>query len=388
MASRSGQNEAAAGGARAGSDDEYRIRRFEPGDRGEFCSLYESVFDDAATTEWFDWKYAENPFVDHVPIFLAERDDRIVGARPFFALGTCAGDRDVLALQPGDTMVHPEHRRQGLFSRMTERAIDVYGDHNGDHEPAFFFNFPNGQSRPGYLSMGWRLVGETPIYYRIQNPLGMCGLPIDNRVGATLQRLTRPVAAGILDTVERFASVSTADVAVERRSDVPGSALAALYRADVPDRVHARRDERFYRWRFANPRWTYTTYLARRGNDLLGSVVVGDCQGPEGSIRLLVDVLPMGTLANERQDVFASLLDTVVADSEDADVLGVHAGVPDHDVLTGYGFLSDGSFPLSRFCEATTLVVRSVGTDEWTLGERDLTDADDWLLSFVERDTA
>jgi GNAT superfamily N-acetyltransferase len=368
-------------------EHEYEIRFFEPGDRGEVCSLYESVFGETATIEWFDWKYTDNPFVDGVPIVLAERGNRIVGARPFFALEMCAGDRRTLALQPGDTMVHPEHRRRGLFSRMTEAAIERYAD----REPDFFFNFPNDRSRPGYLDMGWRLVSETPIHYRIQNPAGILGVRTDNRIGELADRCSRSVAAGVLDAIEGFrdrTTVPTADVTIERRSIVPAAALAGLYGSDVPERIHARRSERFYQWRFANPRGTYTTYLARRAGDLVGSAVVGSQREGGTTVRKLLDFLPMGAAAAGSQDVLASLLEALIADSDSADILAVHGGVLDEDVLAGLGFLPDDSFPLARCSSPTTLVVRSVGTEEWTLGDRDLTSIEDWQLSFAERDTA
>jgi GNAT superfamily N-acetyltransferase len=366
---------------------EYEIRFFEPGDRGEVCSLYESVFGETATIEWFDWKYTDNPFVDGVPIVLAERGNRIVGARPFFALEMCAGDRRTLALQPGDTMVHPEHRRRGLFSRMTEAAIERYAD----REPDFFFNFPNDRSRPGYLDMGWRLVSETPIHYRIQNPAGVLGVRTDNRVGELVNRCSRSVAVDVLDVIEGFrdrTTAPTADVTIERRPDVPAAALAGLYGSDVPERIHARRSERFYQWRFANPRGTYTTYLARRDGDLVGSAVVGSQREGGTTVRKLLDFLPMGAAAAGSQDVLASLLEALIADSDSADILAVHGGVLDEDVLAGLGFLPDDSFPLARCSSPTTLVVRSVGTEEWTLGDRDLTSIEDWQLSFAERDTA
>jgi GNAT superfamily N-acetyltransferase len=363
---------------------EYEIRPFEPGDRGETCSLYETVFDETATIEWFDWKYTNNPFFEGVPIVLAERENRIVGARPFFALEMCAGDRRALALQPGDTMVHPAHRRRGLFTRMTEAAIERYGD----CEPDFSFNFPNDRSRPGYLDMGWRLVSQAPIYYRIQNPAGVLGLWTDTRLDRLADRLSRSVAAAGLDAIENFTTVPTADVTIECRSDVPAGELAGLYESDVPERIHARRSERFYHWRFSNPRGRYTTYLARQDGDLLGSAVVGSHQEGGTTIHKLLDVLPMGEGARENQDVLASLLGAIVADSGSADGIAVHGGVLDHDVLAGLGFLPDDSFPLARCSSPTTLVVRSVGTEGWTLGERELTEVEDWQLAFAERDTA
>ncbi|ELY92984.1 hypothetical protein C483_06630 [Natrialba hulunbeirensis JCM 10989] len=146
----------------------YTVRPFRPSDRSAFLSLYEQVFDQERGTDWFRWKFERNPFVDHVPIIVAERDGELVGARSFFAQPIRNEETVFRAFQPCDTMVHSDHRRQGLFGRMNELALQRYTGQA--QNPAFCFNFPNEHSKQGNINHGWRDVGTVPMYYRPQDP--------------------------------------------------------------------------------------------------------------------------------------------------------------------------------------------------------------------------
>ncbi|ADD04929.1 GNAT family acetyltransferase [Natrialba magadii ATCC 43099] len=146
----------------------YTVRPFRPSDRSAFLSLYDEVFDRKRGTGWFRWKFERNPFVDHVPIIVAERGGELVGARSFFAQPVRNGETVFPAFQPCDTMVHSDHRRQGLFGRMNELALERYAGQAQD--PAFCFNFPNEHSKQGNINHGWRDVGSVPMYYRPQDP--------------------------------------------------------------------------------------------------------------------------------------------------------------------------------------------------------------------------
>jgi len=55
------------------------------------------------------------------------------------------------AFQAGSTAVLEEHRGQGLFRKMVNAGLRELGD------AAMIYNFPNDQSLPGYLKMGWTL---------------------------------------------------------------------------------------------------------------------------------------------------------------------------------------------------------------------------------------
>src|SRR5437867_2251138 len=92
-------------------------------------------------------------------MWVAVSDDRIVGFRTFIRWRFRVDDDVVDAVRAVDTATDPAHQGRGIFSRLTLGALDeLRGENVG-----FVFNTPNDQSRPGYLKMGWRIVGRVPI---------------------------------------------------------------------------------------------------------------------------------------------------------------------------------------------------------------------------------
>ena len=66
------------------------------------------------------------------------------------------------AVRAVDTATDPDYQGRGLFTRLTLQAIDELRAEGVD----FVFNTPNDQSRPGYLKMGWQVVGTLPTHVR------------------------------------------------------------------------------------------------------------------------------------------------------------------------------------------------------------------------------
>ena len=58
------------------------------------------------------------------------------------------------AYQPGDTCVMENCRGKGIFSMMTKKSIDFLP------QSAIIYNFPNPNSYPGYIRLGWKLVHD------------------------------------------------------------------------------------------------------------------------------------------------------------------------------------------------------------------------------------
>lgn len=356
------------------TDDE--IRPFRPADRASYLDLYGTVFGAAPDAEWFEWKYgSENPYVDEPAIFVAIRDGDVVGARSFFALRMATGGTTRVALQPSDAMVHPDHRRRGLFSELTTAALDHYAD----REPEFCFNFPNPQSLPGNLKLGWTVVGELTTHYRVHDPAAL-----STAVPSLLEAPLRASAAAYY----RFrtpAPAAALDVTVHRQ-EPPTETLSALYRRSQRDGLHARRDESFYEWRLASPGRTYETYVAERGGEPTAALVIGrDARAGTSTTRVL-DALAVGESATRRA-AYRTLLATVLAAHDDATLVAVRGGIP-VDVLRRFGFLPDTSLPLSLSSSTSTMVARPIGDAGWTVNGSDLRDPESWQLTFAELDSA
>lgn len=378
------------------------IGRFVAGDRDGFLSLYETVFERERGSDWFRWKYRENPYVDHVPILVARADGDVVGCRSFFAQELRVEGEPRLAFQPCDTMVHPDYRRRGLFSRMNELAIERYTD--GD--PTCFFNFPNEYSKPGNLSQGWREIGTVPAYYRPQNPVDVLttwadsvtaerltegrsfdggsidwfdGGPIDSFDGDSIAAVLRTVADvpnAAHRIGDRLLSRSAPEVRVERHDSPPASQLEAIYERSVPDAIHTNRTAEFYRWRLSNPAHSYVTYVARREGTPVAALVVSYV----GDRTRIVETLPRSI--DVERDALERLLVHALAVHDDRPVVTAFGrSIP---TPIRYRFYPDTRFPLSSLQpSARTLLARDLDGDV----DVERSAIDDWTFSRLELDT-
>ncbi|WP_340097690.1 GNAT family N-acetyltransferase [Salinibaculum salinum] len=362
----------------ADTDSEYVVRMFDTGDRSDYLALYDTVLG-TASDEWFTWKYGRNPYTDHIPIVVADYDGEIVGAKSMLGMQLKHDETTLSALQPCDTMVHPDHRFQGLFSRMTEFSKNIYAERDVD----LFFNFPNSKTLSGALKHGWEHLQDVPVSYRIQNPVSCAGVD-GGPLGTVAESLSVRVLSAYYDWVDQSVSAPSS-FAIDRRSTVPTAKLGTLYERTVPNRIHTVRDKRYYDWRFDTPKWSYETYLATHDEAVVAAVVVGTRPGEPTSIAQLTDVLPLGG-CERSTGVLEALLQRLLPEYRDAEMIAVAGDSLPDSVCRTFGFRSDNRQPLAQFTTPTPLVAYPLCPDDSAAG-RGLLDASNWLVTFADMDT-
>jgi GNAT superfamily N-acetyltransferase len=181
----------------------------------------------ARTSEFFRWKHLDNPFGRSF-MLVAEADGNIVGIRSFLRWEFTVNGQIVPAVRAVDTATHPSYQRRGLFRRLTLEALDML-----KADTAFVFNTPNDKSLPGYLKMGWDLVGRVPVRLRIGRPLRLARSLLP-RVASSLR--DRPV------------------VDAENPLDVFGGADASqlLQSTKGDSRIRSNRSIEYLRWRYGS----------------------------------------------------------------------------------------------------------------------------------------
>jgi GNAT superfamily N-acetyltransferase len=142
--------------------------------------------------DFFRWKHTDNPF-GISPAWVAEEGGAVVGFRTFMRWQFRSGGEVVRAVRAVDTATARSARGRGIFQRLTTEALDELVDEG----VRLVFNTPNDQSRPGYLKMGWRVVGRMPVSVQVRGPASAARMAAARRPAALWSIPTsvgRPVA--------------------------------------------------------------------------------------------------------------------------------------------------------------------------------------------------
>ncbi|MDX1469025.1 MAG: GNAT family N-acetyltransferase [Acidimicrobiia bacterium] len=114
------------------------------------------------TRRLWEWKHVMNPFGASL-VLVAEASGRIAGVRALMQWQLVQPDGTLVrCMRAVDTATHPDFARQGIFRRLTMRAVDEARELGIE----LIFNTPNDMSAPGYLKMGWSEVARIGVLAR------------------------------------------------------------------------------------------------------------------------------------------------------------------------------------------------------------------------------
>lgn len=225
------------------------IREYVPADRAEVVDLMRSSLGERSgerTEEFFSWKHERNVFGPS-PAWVATDGGAIVGFRAFMRWEFVASGRTFRAVRAVDTATAPSHQGQGIFRRLTLHGIEALTVDGVD----FVFNTPNSLSRPGYLKMGWQVVGRLPTRVR---PTGVRSLVRMMRARVPASLWSEPTGAGL----------SVEDWLTNRSTLIDG--LAARRRSGK--QVQTALSAAYLRWRYGFEPLSYRVWpLGGRADD-------------------------------------------------------------------------------------------------------------------------
>ena len=181
------------------------VRPAGPDDIGAIVELARAALgwsSEDPNEDFFRWKHLDNP-AGRSPMWVAHDDEGLVGVRAFLRWRfTTAAGTSARAVRAVDTATHPRAQGRGIFTRLTLAAVQELSSQGVD----FVFNTPNDQSRPGYLKMGWQVVGRVPIVVRPRGPRGVWAMSRARRPAAKWS-LPSPAGQPALDVLADTAAV-------------------------------------------------------------------------------------------------------------------------------------------------------------------------------------
>lgn len=101
---------------------EYEYRCLDLAELERFNDLYNVCYGSDRPIDDARWLYAENPHGPAVIFAAFDRLGALVGVRPAIPFRQTWGGRERTAYEFADALVHPEHRRRGIFSRLVRQA--------------------------------------------------------------------------------------------------------------------------------------------------------------------------------------------------------------------------------------------------------------------------
>jgi GNAT superfamily N-acetyltransferase len=232
----------------------------------------------------FRWKHLQNPFGTS-PMWVAHVDGELAGFRTLLRWRWVdrAGQR-LRAVRAVDTATDPRFQGQGIFRSLTMHAVEAMVDDGVD----FVFNTPNSQSRPGYESMGWQVLGQVPI---AAGPLSWRGATRMVRARTPADKWSMPVSFGagadevLADTEGVRALLETQPSSVGWQTD---------------------RSVDFLRWRYADAPLHYRAVLA--GTSVEDGVALFRCRRRGAACELtLGDLLVPGNAIPARHALLRSV---------------------------------------------------------------------------------
>ncbi len=236
----------------------YEIRPFQDDDTNQVLDLLTRALGPGMVGErsstFFRWKHVRSPFGGSF-MLVADRGGQLIGFRSFMRWRFLAAGAEVRAVSPVDTATHPDFQRLGVFSRLTQTALEALQD-----EADFVFNTPNDNSAPGYLKMGWTQVGRLPVAVQICQPLHFASRLLLRRSVTGGSGLPPVIHAETAASVLRTESAQIAEFLAD--TDMPAG------------RICTQRTPDYLQWRYgAAPHLDYRAVTEHHNGQLVGLAI-------------------------------------------------------------------------------------------------------------------
>ncbi len=240
-------------------DNRYQIIDYNQFLRNEIIQLLNDhlwfdIFE--KSMEYFAYKYEQNPYrVDPIGLVVLH-DKKVVGFRAFFPTKWQPGTKTencILMLSPTDTVIHPAHRRQGLFSALIKASIKRFAM---SQYQAYINLSANRAAKNGLLKFGWKLLSAT-TFARRYSYIGILNYYLISKLGYSSKKIETEY--GRFDDIEATDFPRAKDMAEFLKKNNNSSKKLFLYK-----------DEIYLAYRYRNPHQKYHFFYYWEKNELEG----------------------------------------------------------------------------------------------------------------------
>lgn len=135
---------------------QYTYRRVQPDDLPDLCALYHATFEEPMSVDTLATKFDTSAFgATYVGYVALHTSGDLAAYYGLYPATLQRGGVRYAGAQSGDTMTHPEHRKQGLFVTLAQHTYALAASLGIET----IYGFPNANSLPGFRKhLGWQFL--------------------------------------------------------------------------------------------------------------------------------------------------------------------------------------------------------------------------------------
>jgi hypothetical protein len=315
---------------------------------------------------FFKWKYEENPNSERPLGFVALYRSVPVGFKSLYPTRweIDNGKNSVLMLSPTDTVIHPDHRRKGLFTAMTELSIKQY---EGSQYQVFINLSANEQAAAGNKKMGWLPISHRR-YLRKYNVAGLLNYFLIKIAKNNREIFNIPFG--------RYGTIEVSDTAK------PEEMHGVLQKQSIPPgKISMYKDVAYLKYRYQNPRKRFVFYYCWKHEKIVGYMVIKKL--PKNNNVHIVDYAESETTAIEK------ILEHIIVHKHYG-IISIWNSSLDHIILQT---LQREHFHTKAFFDKIETVLRGsyylltrpiqekLSEGDWFVDDIDIRDTKNWIIN-------
>jgi len=360
---------------------EYEIRWFEEKDTNAFLDMFQLVFEEPMSEDYFNWKYIDNPLVKDKPLIIVAEELKTgiqAGFRGCVPTILRAGEENFKAIITYDGMVHPDHRRRGistmmykfLFSSFNESSYKFY--HGFSREIALF----------GHLKVGAINVFPVTDSVLILNSKNL----VESMFDKGFYRLLFPRLYSFYSLRNIFRLFRRPKLNVSLTLGKIED-LEKIYNkwSQQTDKIHSVRDLKYLKWRFndmpmAQPKY-FIVNLDGKPN---GYFIITKLFDKTDSA-MIFDYL----IYDDNPSIFKEAVIKIIEKYKDKDTVFTWAFTSPEfrSALREIGFLESTRFPFNRWVRKRFFITRPTAMEIddnnklWEINGKSISNPDSWYIT-------
>jgi hypothetical protein len=328
--------------------------------------IFKTVFQSNLSHIAFRYKHYENPHGLSTPLFVEKTGDDIKGINGFMAAKFICESQELYAAQSCDSAVLAQYRDKDVFKSIIKNAQKQLQSAGVD----FLFGFPNQNSYPGFIKLGWKHEVDFCRYFL---PIQWHVL-LQNKIGRKCAGIAHTLLSPI--TLSRVNRLATKPFKVTIKSyDLCPFTEEDCATINNCGKIMIKRSIEYYEWKLdKNPTRNFKYIVAKEEGRLYGFIVyyVG---GGE------VNIVDWFCVSDNKYLIMAKLIKQLINEGTKINALLINAESNEVEFMKRLGFWNSANRILKRKKSPLVIYILNPALED------KLHAPEKWSLRYIDSDT-